>query len=118
MTMFEKGFFFGLHKLAFDAALSAKIAREYVPRAATPVAAGVIPERAALDAATQAAAHSGGKVPAAVSGVKGGKGLGHYLGSAGKWIGKNPKAALGIGAAGLLGAGLLGRATKSNEARQ
>jgi hypothetical protein len=130
MNAFEQGFISGLRKLALDAELSLKIAKEWMPprQAGTPVAQGSFspqhgsylppqpapgsaPQqlntgRSALDAATQTAAYTGTKVPQAASGAGNKPGFLATLGNKWKGMGRGGKAAVVGG--GLLAAGLAG----------
>jgi len=107
MNAFQRGYVYGLWKLGFSeefAAAQPPMSHEAYREA---VGAGEAPK--AVATASNAPKGGGGAASKAAKG--GGKGLSHYARGAGSWIGKNPKAALGIAGAGLLGAGLAGHAS-------
>lgn len=107
MNAFQKGYMYALWKLGFSEEFAA--AQPPMTHEAYREAVGATP---AKEVATAANVPKGkGAGGAATKAEKAGKGLAHHARRAGTWIGKNPKAALGIAGASLLGAGLAGRAS-------
>lgn len=108
MNAFQQGYVYGLWKLGFSEEFAEM--KPPMPHEEFREAKGATPPKSVSTASN--APKGGMKAPAA---EKAGKGLSHYGRQAGAWIGKNPKAALGLGAAGLLAGGLAGHAMTSHD---